>query len=767
MGRQATHSIGEQHRERYLPVAIRLAGRLVSEIRQFSDSEAANELAVYRYSYSDNSTTLPNTVTDPLGNLHTFHLNANGQILVASPRRRASGSRCCRRASLAAPACTTGLGSSGRAALFDFDSAETLTTLCLPQPPAAPGELLLSWRAASPPRPQRARPDQGPSSATIRDTKLLYRAAVTDQLAETSVRQQFNYRGGCLASESVELPSPDSHLSIIGTSLDAELRLVSIETVVGGSGGSIAARTVVVNTTLDPDGRAMRRFHFDSMGRLVENTLHFASGPGSGFDARAFVLSLHSCSLGRPERLVYGLANEAQLTQAQRGQVTSRQRIIYRAATVESPPRSIESPPPAAAEWLNYTYDSRGACRRRRARLRRRRLPQLAPEPEAARAHGEHFRFNAKGQLLRADCVADGGTQVYSLHYLYDSRDRLVARLDLLDRSRDFQLMYADPASPWRVSHAFFPHGNRLATFVYENRTERAYIVCDHLGSPLALLDSRGIALNQLSYSHTGLLTVSKQTAQLPFATPRRHPRPDAQLVLLPPGQRVYDPLTGQWAAPDYSGLARRLHAGFGDSPLGLTNLDGLTFDHLAGEADAAYDSLAVSRPNFWLANFNVRPEASTATIVSAMDSTAGSSLTSPLAGLRDSPTSRLSMIEKIDSGSGGGLALNSTGRRSIRGAAAQRLRRKRKSRRRLVGIAASDSSLGAGVPRRSGAAGGEAARHGGGQRLRAGAVPGLEGDKQVVHLAWPERAGLMNTHLQAVFGSSVDLTRSRFELPR
>uniref|UniRef100_A0A1I8IIU1 Tox-GHH domain-containing protein n=1 Tax=Macrostomum lignano TaxID=282301 RepID=A0A1I8IIU1_9PLAT len=760
----------------YRPWQYDSLGRLVSEIRQFSDSEAANELAVYRYSYSDNSTTLPNTVTDPLGNLHTFHLNANGNFGgVTSPEGV--------RQSVLSQSIVGGTRlhyrpwQSGRAALFDFDSAETLTTLAYPSRQRL---LANSFLAGELPR-RLALSVHGLTRTEFSyhpDTKLLYRAAVTDQLAETSVRQQFNYRGGCLASESVELvgglaSAAESGLAPVHHryTLDAELRLVSIETVVGGSGGSIAARTVV-NTTLDPvrghvtgqldirfqyevsrmkhtitlqDGRAMRRFHFDSMGRLVENTLHFASGPGSGF--------------ARAQRLVYGLANEAQvsleyakdrlgrpvqLTQAQRGQVTSRQRIIYR-GDGRIAARSIESPPPAAAEWLNYTYDSRGLptsvgsvglgfdADGFLSWRRNRKLP----------GHTEHFRFNAKGQLLRADCVADGGTQVYSLHYLYDSRDRLVARLDLLDRSRDFQLMYADPASPWRVSHAFFPHGNRLATFVYENRTgqlvametngERAYIVCDHLGSPLALLDSRGIALNQLSYSHTGLLTVSKQTAQLPFGYRGGIHDPDAQLVLLPPGQRVRRRLRLASGVPPklLAGQLQRSSGSFdGDHCIG----DGLDGRELA------------DKPVGWSAGFaDIRavlcaggqPGRLPATVDDREDrQRQRRRLGAELDGA-DAPSGLLLSVDYGESRGDGWSESRPRIRVSVPEFHGDQVPQVVKQ---LAMAAVNGSEL---VP-----------------------FPGLDGDKQVVHLAWPERAGLMNTHLQAVFGSSVDLTRSRFELP-
>uniref|UniRef100_A0A1I8FBU6 TonB_dep_Rec domain-containing protein n=1 Tax=Macrostomum lignano TaxID=282301 RepID=A0A1I8FBU6_9PLAT len=245
------------------------------------------------------------------------------------------------------------------------------------------------------------------------------------------------------------------------------------------------------------DGRAMRRFHFDSNGPAgEENTLHFASGPGSGFDARAFVLSLHSCQPGT--------AREAGL---RAWQMRLRVSLEYAKDRLGRP---VQRPRPADVGWLasGFGFDAEGFLSWRRNR-------------QAARAYGALPVQRQRPAVLRADCVADGGTHVYSLHYLYDSRDRSgrpsgpagpEPRLPA-DVRRSGQ-------PPWRVSHAFLPAmatgwqtlsieriAPRQLVATMEKLTASGPTLCATIWARrwLALLDSRGIALNQLSYSHTGL----------------------------------------------------------------------------------------------------------------------------------------------------------------------------------------------------------------------------------------------------------------------
>uniref|UniRef100_A0A1I8JFC7 Tox-GHH domain-containing protein n=1 Tax=Macrostomum lignano TaxID=282301 RepID=A0A1I8JFC7_9PLAT len=485
----------------------------------------------------------------------------------------------------------------------------------------------------------------------------------------TNVSQRYDYTGGLLRKQVITFDcAGDDQLAKASYvyRYDTELRIAGIETVITSRDGQPV--TSLANVTRDPigggvtllndlslerrvshhehlvrlrDSHCTRRFQFDSLARLTESTLHCGSD-----SRRAFVLSVHGHSRGRLQKQVYHIGESDGLSVAYQ---TNKLGLVVRAtaasAAVAGSPvrttadealeytlggrihwRSIRSSSVGALERLNYTYDSRTG------------LPKSVGSVQysfdadgflAMRRHRlsagsvENFRYDAKGLVRRAEAIDSSGRRLYSLRYVYDAQERLLARIDRLHPQKSTQFLYADPEYPRRVTH-ILPGAGRFEQSVltcrYEDRTgqlvavetgepqkiERFYVVSDYFSSPLALLNQRGEIETQLSYSATGERSVvsKRPTApSLPFGYRLGLQDPDAGLVWLS-GSRTYDPYLGQWTGPDPLGLFTRLSAAL-QTP---ESIDGYIFDHLSttenGPLVSNYEE--VSRPEYWLKAFNI-----------------------------------------------------------------------------------------------------------------------------------------------------------------
>ncbi|XP_037070352.1 teneurin-a-like [Pollicipes pollicipes] len=174
----------------------------------------------------------------------------------------------------------------------------------------------------------------------------------------------------------------------------------------------------------------------------------------------------------------------------------------------------------------------------------------------------EHkYRYDARGLLAAA--VQPTGGQV---HYYYDHERRLLARKDQLGNITQF--FYGDPRHPLHVTHVYRPRSDQLTEILYDDEARpvmvradarRYTVVSDTCGTPLLLYDERGRLAREVRSAAFGH-QVSNSWPELYLPVGFCGGLWDAVTELLHmPGGRVYDPLVGQWLAPDVDGLLSNL----------------------------------------------------------------------------------------------------------------------------------------------------------------------------------------------------------------
>ncbi|PAA92813.1 hypothetical protein BOX15_Mlig024160g3 [Macrostomum lignano] len=649
-------------REGWLQRQYDSAGRLVSEARNFSSGSAASsdDLAVHRFGYSDNSS-MPGRISDPAGQTYRFERDPStgglGRLVTPTGtiRLRAHSSLSSNRL-LYWP----WLGTA-RAAVFHYNADEALESVLYP---SRQRRLVLSYRQDGRISEQNSydgeRSDTGIRFAYDLASKQLAVVTTKHSSPACSVTQKLSYASQLLpVQETVEFDAACGLASVIHRPVyhGDQLFTASMSTSIGG-------HTAVLNTTRHltrgyvtklwgsgpraytvtrsehfielSDSISTLKISFDSLGRLVDTMLHVAS-------ARVFVLSVHAYSVGRVQELAHRIGKDddnvftnvmyvrdlrSRVIRVDRkvpGASVDREEFEYKSngrfASRVSQNRtysySYDSRGlPTSVGKAEYMFDSDGFLARRRD------LKSLGAQ--------ESFKFDASGKLLTAQCI-NGASDCYRIRYLYDGRQRLVARQDMLTPTRDFQLLYADPLQPNRITHVYYPRKKQLLAFTYEDRagrlvavdllsnsagsSQRFYVACDRLGSPLAVFNSTGDSVLRQDYSNSGRL-LNPSINRLPFRFPFGYlgglHDADTELVWLPSRSdsrlpvRVYDPVSGLWAAPDYSDLFQRLARAQQSASASPQLLDLYTFDPWQGSEDDVYSPNTVGRPDFWLRAFNL-----------------------------------------------------------------------------------------------------------------------------------------------------------------
>ncbi|CAM1325684.1 TENM2 (predicted) [Pycnogonum litorale] len=173
----------------------------------------------------------------------------------------------------------------------------------------------------------------------------------------------------------------------------------------------------------------------------------------------------------------------------------------------------------------------------------------------------ERFFYNHKGQLSHA--IRPGR---YSVWYYYDARDRLAVRMDNMRNVT--QYFYAYDEQPDLVSHIHSPVNGKVMTLTYNDRghlmkaqmnRENFYIVTDHMGTPLLLMNPKGEVVKEIHrgpYGH--VLFDSNRNFYLPIDFHGGILDSITGLIHFT-GGRVYDPLLGLWVTPSWDDVQNRV----------------------------------------------------------------------------------------------------------------------------------------------------------------------------------------------------------------
>lgn len=160
----------------------------------------------------------------------------------------------------------------------------------------------------------------------------------------------------------------------------------------------------------------------------------------------------------------------------------------------------------------------------------------------------------ATGELLSATRAGDTVT------YSYDHTGRRVVRHGTDGVT---WYLYGDPLEPGRVTDTISPDGT-LTQYLYDEsglmfalRQDDTWysVVVDVVGSPVAVVDTDGVVVDQRVWSTTGeLLSDSNPAFDLALGYAGGIEDPTTGLVRF--GARDYDPVLGQWLAPDPASIS-------------------------------------------------------------------------------------------------------------------------------------------------------------------------------------------------------------------
>ena len=178
------------------------------------------------------------------------------------------------------------------------------------------------------------------------------------------------------------------------------------------------------------------------------------------------------------------------------------------------------------------------------------------------RRDNEMFDYNSLGQLVRAFELGK-----YDIHYFYDTQNRMVARRDMMG-NYIMQFYYADITHPDRITH-LYDHSTQMATmlhydnhgnlFAMEQDGRYFYIALDPMGTPIIIFNAVGGVVKQMTYDPLGV-RMTDSAPEFHFIFGFQGGIVDHTTRFIHFGQRVYDPRTGRWTAPDYKNMLRNLN---------------------------------------------------------------------------------------------------------------------------------------------------------------------------------------------------------------
>ena len=168
------------------------------------------------------------------------------------------------------------------------------------------------------------------------------------------------------------------------------------------------------------------------------------------------------------------------------------------------------------------------------------------------------YKYNSKGLLVKAS-KADR----FEIDYVYDHKDRLVARKDNFQNVTQFH--YGDPAHPERVTHVYSSRDAVLSSLLYDDRghlmyaqiqRKHYYIATDENGTPTMIMDQYGEVIREMMRSPYGqIIYDSNSYFYMPIDFSGGIQDIQTELVHMPRG-KVYDPLIGMWLTPQIRDVA-------------------------------------------------------------------------------------------------------------------------------------------------------------------------------------------------------------------
>jgi RHS repeat-associated protein len=168
------------------------------------------------------------------------------------------------------------------------------------------------------------------------------------------------------------------------------------------------------------------------------------------------------------------------------------------------------------------------------------------------------YKYNALAQMTSASEAAR-----FSIQFYYDDVGRIVAKKD--HRANVVQFVYANPYNNNSVTHVHYPKAARTYHMIYDDETgqliamdtpdSRYYVGTDNLGSPIAVFDSKGRLVKELVRSPFGQV-VRDTNPSMDLSVDFAGGLIDQYTHLVHIGDRVYDPVLGQWMTPDWTKVA-------------------------------------------------------------------------------------------------------------------------------------------------------------------------------------------------------------------
>jgi RHS repeat-associated protein len=172
----------------------------------------------------------------------------------------------------------------------------------------------------------------------------------------------------------------------------------------------------------------------------------------------------------------------------------------------------------------------------------------------------QKYRYSSRAHLEHAF-----EKEKFQTWYHYDERGRLISWRD--DQGNTTQYFYANPSTPDLVTHVHYPKLSKTNRLMYDERQvligietsdKRYYVATDQNGSPVAVFDTTGVLIKQITRTPFG--KVIKDTNPKLFIPVDFHGGlldPHTGLVYL--RRRLYDPVVGQWMTPAWEELANKL----------------------------------------------------------------------------------------------------------------------------------------------------------------------------------------------------------------
>ena len=176
----------------------------------------------------------------------------------------------------------------------------------------------------------------------------------------------------------------------------------------------------------------------------------------------------------------------------------------------------------------------------------------------------QRYTYNALGQMISAL-----EQNKFAVRFYYDDQRRLIGVSD--HRGNTIQYMYSNPGQPRQVTHVHDPKLASIQHLLYDEEDllvaiepngDRFYVATDDAASPIAVFDTKGKILKQIKRTPFGR-TMHDSNPGLVVPIDFHGGILDYHTRLVHYGDRVYDPVLGQWMTPDWETLSTNMDSPF------------------------------------------------------------------------------------------------------------------------------------------------------------------------------------------------------------